>query len=90
MLEEEDDGVERLILCRRRGLPLEGQVGQKRFDLGAAHAAGVPEWMEPDECYDPPYISLFRPIGIVRRSDLRADLIWQSHGLIMRSAIHAR
>ena len=43
MLEEEDNGVERLMRRRCRDLPLDRHVGQKPFDLAAAHAAGVPE-----------------------------------------------
>ena len=79
MLVEEDDSVERLILRRCRHLPLDRQMGQKLFDLGAAHAVGLPELMEPDECDDPSQIGLFGPVGVVQRSDLRSDLIQEFH-----------
>ena len=39
MLEEENYGVERLVLRGRRNLPLDGQVGQKLFNLMSAHPA---------------------------------------------------
>ena len=74
-LEQEDYSVECLVLRRCRDLPLDRQMGQELFDLAAAHAAGVPKLMEPDECHDPSYIGLFGPVGIMQRSDLRADLI---------------
>ena len=90
MLEEKDDCIQGLVLRGCRDLPLDGKVGQEFFDLRPAHPAGVSELMEPDECNDPSYISLFGPVGIVQRSDLRADLIQQFHGLIIDSVIHAR
>ena len=52
---------------------------KERRHLGAAHAVGVPELMEPDECDDPSQIGLFGPVGVVQRSDLRSDLIQEFH-----------
>ena len=89
-LVEEDSSVQRLILRRCRHLPLDSQMGQELFDLGASHTAGVPELMEPDECCDPSYISLSGPVGVVQRSDLRSALIQQFHASIARSAMRER
>ena len=54
-------------------------MSQKLFDLGAAHAVGAPELMEPDECDDPSHVGLLGPVGVVQRSDLRSDLIQEFH-----------
>jgi hypothetical protein len=72
---EEEKGTEGLVLCRSSDAFLDGQVGEKGFDLGSAHFGRSTHIVEVDVALDPADVGLLRAIGIVFEADGITDLI---------------
>lgn len=74
---EEKDGAEGLILGRGGDIPLDGQVGQERFQLGDAHLPGMALAVEEDESPDPIDVGIFRPDAVMQDADPIPHLVEQ-------------
>lgn len=74
-LVEEHDGIERLILRRRRHPTVHRQLGEKRADLCFAHLGRVPLAMEQDEPLDPAQIGILGAEAVVPHPDRAAHLL---------------
>ena len=72
---EEQEGAEGLVLWRRGNVFLDGQVGEKGFDLGSAHLLWTAHAVEVDVAFDPADVGLLRAIGIVFEANGITDLI---------------
>ena len=70
-----------LILGRRGHLAFNGEVSQKRLDLGCAHVLRVALVVEQDEATRPVDISAFGANGIVTDPDFTAKPVEQARGL---------
>jgi hypothetical protein len=77
---EEQEGPESLVLSGGGDMFLDGQVGEKGFDLGSAHFGRVTHVVEVDVALDPADVGLLRAIGIVFETDRITDLIQQLLG----------
>jgi hypothetical protein len=64
-----------LILSGGADPVMDGQVGEKGFNLRGVHSVGVAFVVEEDEAPDPIEVSLFGPAGIVFDPDSGTNLI---------------
>lgn len=74
---EKEQGTEGLVLCRSGNVFLDGQVGEKGFDLESAHFGRVTHIVEVDVALDPANVGLLRALGMVFEADGIMDLIQQ-------------
>lgn len=72
---QEEDLRQRLVLRRRRHLPVDGQVGQVRFHLRSAHVTGITLAMEQDEPPDPMDVGLLCTVAVAQPAYTVADLV---------------
>jgi len=72
---EEEKGAEGLVLGGGGDVFLDGQVGEKGFDLGSAHVGRVTHAVEVDIAFDLADVGLLGAIGVVFEADGIADLI---------------
>jgi hypothetical protein len=75
---EEDERVQRLILCGRAHLPVHRKPGQEPLDLQGAHLGRMTLPVEEDEPPDPADVGLFRPAAVVTDPERRAHAIEKS------------
>jgi len=66
---EEEEGGEGLVLGGGGDMFLDGQVGEKGFDLLGAHLFGVALVVEEDEAADPVHIGFLGADGVVLAAD---------------------
>src|SRR2546425_3338950 len=66
---QENQGVQRLILCRRADVPSFREVSQELPHLRIAHFGGMPFVMENHETPDPTYIGFFGSWAVVPKPD---------------------
>ena len=71
MAVEEEDGTERLVLCRSSYLFFGGEVGEVGLYFVHAHIFGVAFIVEEDEAPDPFLVGLFGAEGIIPKGMLR-------------------
>jgi len=74
---EKDQGIHGLVLGRRRHVALDGQVGQKRLDLGfSGHEVGTrPHGVKTDEADDPLHVGPLRVNGVMVEPEDPPDVI---------------
>jgi len=72
---EEKDSAQRLVLGRRRHVPLDGQRAEKRRDLGSTHLGGVALAVEEDVPADPPHVGLLGAAAVGAGADGIADAV---------------
>ncbi len=72
---EEQDGAGRLVLGRRRDIPLDGQVSEERLELGCPHLLRMAFPMEEDEAPDPLDLGVFGPDAVVQDADPLAHAV---------------
>lgn len=76
-LVQKDQGIHGLVLGRRRHVALDGQMGEKRLDLGFGGEEVVtrPHGVEPDEADDPLDVGALRVERVVVQPEHLADVI---------------
>ena len=74
---EEEQRAEGLVLRGGGDVALDGQVGEERLDLRAAHIFGVALAVEQDEAPDPIDVGLLGADGVVLDANRVAHLIEQ-------------
>jgi hypothetical protein len=90
LLIEEEQGGQGLVLRGGRDLALDGEVRQKRFDLGRAHRARMTPSMKQDKSTDPLQVLLLGAVAVVQRAQLVAHLLEQARGLLLLRCGRAR
>jgi hypothetical protein len=77
---EKEQRAQGLILCGRRDMTINGQVGQKRFDFHLSHLGGMAFLMKQNKPLGPIDIGIFRPDGVMLRAQDVPHLIEQLLG----------
>jgi hypothetical protein len=83
-VEEEDEGVEGLVLGAGGDVAVDGEVREVLFDLAGAHGAGVAPavgaLVEAQEQFDPAEVAVFGARRVVAEAEEVADLVEELHG----------
>lgn len=78
LMVEKDDGVERLILSRRRDVLLDGEVGKEFSDVFGCELGRVPQTVKLDIPFDPLRIRLLRRLRVSSSLNRGPNLVEQS------------
>jgi hypothetical protein len=76
--EEEEEGVERLILSRCRDLAIDGEVSEEGPDVGSSEVPREAAMVEHDEAADPAQVADFGTEGVVLTAEDEAGLVEDS------------
>ncbi len=72
---EEEQGAERLVLGGGRDVVVDGEGGEKRFDVVGGEVGGVALVVEEDEAADPVQVGGFGARGVVAQAEGGAGVV---------------
>jgi hypothetical protein len=74
---QEEESVQRLVLCRSAHVSVNGKGREKLLDFSLAHCCGMPLLMKEDKAFDPVHVGLLGLVAVVPQAEDVADLVKQ-------------
>jgi len=78
LLVHEHQGIEGLVLCAGRDVPVYRQMGEELLHLGGAHVPRMTQLVEADEAGGPLNVAFLSASGVVTDAQHLADLVEQA------------